>query len=201
MSILHDYSYRVGRSPFTKPSASLQTRRSCHLQVQVESCKTFLERARKRVLRAKAVIDKAIEQKAVYESDVANGERKLEALPAKGANPPPLAVSSLVSELQQKIDTLVKERDVLRPCPDEAGVHKSSNKWTGQGPFCLENIPPMPTTNVQLSDLNCDVRNAMEFGDSSLMAKIGLLVGQGDNPARAIGSRRVHARSFEVLHR
>ena len=42
-------------------------------------------------------------------------------------------------------------------------------------------------TNVQdlegwLSDRNCDLRNGMEFGDSSLMAKIGLLVGRG-NPA------------------
>ena len=29
-----------------------------------------------------------------------------------------------------------------------------------------------------LSDRNCDLCNAMEFGDSTLMAKIGLLVGQ-----------------------
>ena len=154
------------------------------IQEQVESCKSFLERARKRVLRAQAVIDRAVEQKAVCEKEVADGEVRLEALRAQGTNPPPLAVSSLVSELQQKIDNLVKERDALRPCPDDVGVPKISHKWMGQGPPSLENIPPMPTTDVQdlegwLSDRNCDLRNAMEFGDSSLMAKIGLLVGQG----------------------
>ena len=154
------------------------------IQEQVESCKSFLDRARKRVLRAQAVIDRAVEQKAVYEKEVADGEVRLEALQAQGTNPPPLAVSSLVSELQQKIDILVKERDALRPCPDNVGVPKNSDKWTGQDPPSLENIPPMPTTDVQdlegwLSDRNCDLRNAMEFGDSSLMAKIGLLVGQG----------------------
>ena len=86
----------------------------------------------------------------------------------------------------KKIDNLVKERDALRPCPDDVGVGvpKISHKWMGQGPRSLENIPPMPTTDVQdlegwLSDRNCDLRNAMEFADSSLMAKIGLLVGQG----------------------
>ena len=86
----------------------------------------------------------------------------------------------------------MKERDALRPCPDEVGVHKNSDKWTGQGPPSQENIPLMPTTNVQdlegwLSDRNCDLRNAMEFGDSSLMAKIGLLVGQGATQLGQLG--------------
>ena len=173
------------------------------IQEQVESCKSFIERARTRVLRAKAVTDRAIEQKAVCEKEVADGELRLEALQAQGANPPPPVVSSLVSELQQKIDTLVEERDALRPCPDEVGVHKNSDKWTGQGPPSLENIPPMPTTNVQdlegwLSDRNCDLRNAMEFGDSSLMAKIGLLVGQGATQLGQLGqdvSMQDHSKS------
>ena len=69
------------------------------IQEQVESCKNFLERARKRVLRAQAVNDRAIEQKAVHESEVANRELRLDAL-AEGANPPPPVVSSLVSEFQ-----------------------------------------------------------------------------------------------------
>ena len=172
------------------------------IQEQVESCKSFLERARKRVLRAQAVIDSAIEQKAVYEKEVADGKLRLEALQAQGTNPPP-AVSSLVSELQQKIDNLVKERDALRPCPDDVGVHKNAEKWMGQGPPSLENIPPMPTTNIQdlegwLNDRNCDLRNAMEFGDSSLMAKIGLLVGQGATQLGHLGqdvSMQDHSKS------
>ena len=51
----------------------------------------------------------------------------------------------------------------------------------------------MPTTSVQelegwISDRNCDLRNALEFGDPSLMTKIGLLVGQGANQLVALGS-------------
>ena len=52
----------------------------------------------------------------------------------------------------------------------------------GEGPSCVENIPPMPSTNVPnlegwISDRNCKL-NVVEFGDMSLVAKIGLL-GQG----------------------
>ena len=139
---------------------------------------------------------------AVYEKEVADGELRLEALQAQGTNPPPV-VSSLVSELQDKIDTFVKVRDALKPCPNEVGVHKNAEKWMGQGPPSLENIPPMPTTNFQdlegwLSDRNCDLRNAMEFGDSNLMAKIGLLVGQGATQLSHLGqdvSMQDHSKS------
>ena len=52
-----------------------------------ESCKTFLERARKRVIRAQEVIDRALELKAIFETEVAEGERRLELLQAEAANP------------------------------------------------------------------------------------------------------------------
>ena len=58
------------------------------IQDQVESCKTFLERARKRVLRAQVVIDRAIEQKAIYELEVAEGQRRFEALQVEAAQMP-----------------------------------------------------------------------------------------------------------------
>ena len=87
---------------------------------------------------------------------------------------------------------LVRERDALKSRPDQPGVSKDSDRGVGQGPPCFENIPPMPATNVQeleewISDRNCELRNAMEFGDSSLMAKIGLLVGQGATQLGSMG--------------
>ena len=86
----------------------------------------------------------------------------------------------VVSELPQKIDNLVKERDALRPCPDDVGVPKISHKWMGQLLWRTLLQCPRPTFRTwRVSDRNCDLRNAMKFGDSSLMAKIGLLVGQG----------------------
>ena len=42
----------------------------------MESCKLFLERARKRVEWAQAVVDRAREQKALYEAEAAEGEAR-----------------------------------------------------------------------------------------------------------------------------
>ena len=52
------------------------------------------------------------------------------------------------------------------------------------GPPVLEEIPPMPTTDVQevegwLSSRNCELRNALEFGDRATIARLGVLVAQG----------------------
>ena len=59
------------------------------------------------------MIDRAIEQKAVYESEVCQWGTQSRGSPGRGSEPSkiPPVVSSLVSELQQKIDTLVMERD------------------------------------------------------------------------------------------
>ena len=42
----------------------------------------------------------------------------------------------------------------------------------------LEAIPPMPTSDLQdlkmwLSNRNCELRNALEFGDTATIAKVG----------------------------
>ena len=83
-------------------------------------------------------------------------------------------------ELQTQIDVLVRERDALKSTSGREG----SAMWMGSGPPRVENLPPMPTSDLQdlerwMCDRNCDLRNAMEFGDSSLISKIGGLVGQG----------------------
>ena len=48
----------------------------------------------------------------------------------------------------------------------------------------IEAIPPMPTSDLQelemwLSNRNCELRNALEFGDISTIARVGARVGQG----------------------
>ena len=65
---------------------------------------------------------------------------------------------------------LVLERDVLRAAPVIRRIPKEAQgTWTGDVPR-VEDIPPMPTSGVQdlagwMSQRNCELRNAMEFGD------------------------------------
>ena len=154
------------------------------VEERVESCKFFLERAKKRVERAQAVVDRAREQKALYEAEVAEGEARYAKLLAEAAivDAPPV-VSPQVTELQERINALVLERDALRAAPVIRGIPKEvQGTWMGDL-HRVEDIPPMPT-DVQdlagwMSQRNCELRNAMEFGDPLLVAKIGSLVGQG----------------------
>ena len=72
---------------------------------RVESCKKFLDRA-KRVVRAQDVIDKATAQKKVHEEEVAEEERRLAQLQAEASKiseVPPQVV------LQGQIDALIRE--------------------------------------------------------------------------------------------
>ena len=163
-----------------------QTRASVPpIQERVDSCKLFLERAKKRVQRAQEVIDRACEQKVLYEAEVVDGEERLAKLVAEAANiqSPPVVVPQ-VSELQARIDALVVERDALR---SGHGIHVPApvqGTWMGCGPPRFEDIPPIPTSGAQdlaawMSQRNCELRNAIEFGDPMLVAKIGGLLGQG----------------------
>ena len=50
------------------------------LEEQITACKNFVERARKRVTRVEAVISRALEQKVVFETEVQEGEARLQQL-------------------------------------------------------------------------------------------------------------------------
>ena len=86
---------------------------------RVETCKMFVDRAKKRVQRAQDVVDKALSQKAVHEAEVAEGERRMALLQAEAAQP------AHVTELQQQIDALVRERDALRASLFQDGKYTS----------------------------------------------------------------------------
>ena len=77
-------------------------RRQC-LRERIQSCKTFLERARQRVARAESVIARAIEQKEIYVKDV-----------RRGFSPAHVSVPPDEQELQRQIDELRRERDLWR---------------------------------------------------------------------------------------
>ena len=177
------------------------------IQERLDSCRQFIDRAKKRVLRADEVIARAVEQKAIFEAEVAQAEQRLVLLQAEAAATIPAVFpeAAEVKELQTQIDLLVRERDALKSAPGrQVGGGEGSATWMGSGPPCVENIPPMPTFDLQdlerwMCDRNCDLRNAMEFGDSSLISKIGGLGGARDWAARDFKSRCVDGRSFEIF--
>ena len=125
------------------------------------------------------MITRALEQKAIFEQEVAEGERRLQQLLAEDSSLPAPAAPSQVMELQKQIDELVRERDMLRAnhSREPPGV------WCAGGPPRVQDIRPMPANLQELegwiSERNCDMRNALEFGDSNTVVKVGALVSQG----------------------
>ena len=79
------------------------------IQDRIKACKAYLERARKRVARADAVIARALEQKSIFDGEVADGEKRLEEFQLEEAQGPVLAPLPKVAELQQQIDDLVRD--------------------------------------------------------------------------------------------
>ena len=169
------------------------------VQERVESCKLFLERARKRVQRAQEVIDRACEQKALYEAEVVEGEARLAKLEAEAANVPTSVLSredpmiggqmpghGEIAEMRRELEELRQFRDRF---PAAAGndvvvSERAPGSWTVSGPPCFENVPPIPSSDIQdlaawLSQRNCDLQTAIKYEDPGLVAKIGGLVGQG----------------------
>ena len=149
------------------------------LEEQIVACKNFVKRARKRVTRVEAVISRALEQKVVFETVVQEGEARLQQLEESHSHRTVDAAAS-VTELQRRIDDLTRERDSLRAATPRVlpGV------WMADGPPVVESIPPIPMSSVQdiegwLSNRNCELRNALEFGDSATVARVGALVEQG----------------------
>ena len=81
----------------------------------------------------------------------------------------------------------------------QPGVSKHSDKWMEEGPPCVENIPPMPSTNVQeqrsqLRTPQCGGVRRHEFGGQDRTS--GWARGQ---PTRVNWQRCDHDRSIEVF--
>ena len=125
------------------------------LQQRIQSCKSYVERAKQRVVRAEAVITRAVEQKAICEGEVTEGEKRLQQLLMEDASsaPPVPACSPQVAELQRQIDDL-KEREMWKIARKQGG-------WCADGPPSTKEIPPIPVSVQELggwiSERNCDL--------------------------------------------
>ena len=140
---------------------------------RVEACKGFIERAKKRLVRAKAH-----EQKLIFEAELREGEARLLQLQAESEAQ---SEGPSVTDWQSKIDQLIQERDTLLNNPPKTAL---PGVWMADGPPPIaQEIPPMPEDRQDLegwlSCRNCELRNALEFGDVATVGKVGALVAQG----------------------
>ena len=107
---------------------------------RIEVCKTFLERAKRRVVRAEEIIKRAVEQKDVHVAEVEDAERRL--LQKRGS---PHARVSEVGELKRQIDELVQERDQLRQTVCKGVPKQLQGEWFSDGATELAKVLPMPS--------------------------------------------------------
>ena len=124
-------------------------------------------------------IARALEQKSIFDEEVADGEKRLQELQLEEAQAPVLAPLPKVAELQQQIDDLVRERELLRASQSR----KHSGQLCVDGPPCVKDVPPIPQDCAELegwiSDRNCDLRNALKFGNTGTITQLGTLLSQG----------------------
>ena len=97
-------------------------------------------------------------------------------------NAPVPVPSPRVAELQKQIDDLVRERELLRASQTRI-PREQPGEWCAEGPPCVKEVPPIPLDHAELegwiSERNCNLRSALEFGDAATISQIGNLLSQG----------------------
>ena len=102
------------------PKVTQERSKVAPFQERLDSCRQFIERAKKRMIRVDEVITRAVEQKEIFEEEVAQAEERLVLLQAEAvATTPVIPEPDQVKELQTQIDVLVRERE---PCGWEAVI-------------------------------------------------------------------------------
>ena len=114
--------------------------------------------------RVEAVISRALEQKVVFETEVKEGEARLQQLEESHSVRNEEATAS-VTELQRRTDDLTRERDSLRTATPKV----LPGMWMADGP-----MSSVQDVEGWLSNRNCELRNVLEFGDSVTVARVGL---------------------------
>ena len=110
-----------------------------------------------------------------------DGEKRLQDVVGGGAGSRS-APSPNVAEFQQQIDDLVRERELLIVFQTRISKEQPG-EWCAEGPPCVKEVPPIPQDHAELegwtSERNCDLRNALGFGDAATIFQIGTLSSQG----------------------
>ena len=182
---------RRGKRPF---EAFVESSGRCSIEIpkfapvdkRIESCKGFLERARKRAGRSGGSHCEGYDR----EGRVSAGNcRKRTPFGAVGSTsckciPTPVdAPDRCLSGKSCRRGSTFCRRSGMHLLAAPTPVLPRP-VWMGDGPPSLDNIPPLPSANVQdvehwLNCRNCEMRNALEYGDPGIVARCGSLVAQG----------------------
>ena len=143
---------RRGKRPF---EASAEGLGSCPSEIPDRTSgqddRLVQEFPRKRAGRLEEAIARATAKKEVGLQEIVESERRLEQWEAQARVLPSQVdaqVEVSVVVLQEKIDVLQKERDVLLAASTPV-LPRPAPVWMGDGPPSLNNIPPLPSANVQ----------------------------------------------------
>ena len=98
---------------------------------RVEACKTFVERAKKRVQRVQEVMDKALAQRIVHEEEVAEGERRLALLQERPQYPVPQ-----VTQLGQWVGNGPPSAENIPPMPTNPQDLEVAQRQKLRAPEC-----------------------------------------------------------------
>ena len=111
-------------------------------------------------------------QKAIFESELRDGEARLAQLQFLSEAQQEQPAGPSVVELQRRIDQLVQECDALKANPTRKEL---PGVWTDGVPPILQEVIAIPgdrqDLEAWLSWRNCELRNALEFGDAATVAR------------------------------
>ena len=157
----------LGDSTLVKPLQEAlrvaQTRASVPIHERVDSCKLFLERAKKRVQRAQEVIDRVWEHKVLYEAEVVEGEERLAKLVAEAAasNHPQLLLHKSQSFRHGSMLSLT------HCVPLKESLFQLQH-WALGWVVVLPGSKTSHQFPLWMGYRNCELRDAIEFGDPML---------------------------------
>ena len=136
---------------------------------KIKACIAYLECARKRMARVDAVIARVLEQKLIFDGEVA-GEKRLQELQLEEVQGPVLAPKPKVAELRQQIDDLVREKELLRVFWSR--IPKGQlGQWCANVPLCVKEVPSIPQDYTDLEGWN-----PFKFGNAGTITQIGTVV-------------------------
>ena len=160
------------------------------VSIQLKGAKEFVERARKRLVAHDA-------QRAVLEKELVDGETRVQRLEVEASVvcPRSTELDAEVSQLKVKLAMMEAEQQRLR---EGAARSLHAEQMTDEVPS-VAGIPPLPQHAEEVEqwfiDRNCELRSALHYQDTPMIAHIGALIAKGASKFSNVESGEGQSRS------